>query len=508
MVTATFAHDTRTITLEREGAGTGRLVVETWQGEIGGPLDCGETCSGEYSVGGHLWAVGVPDFSSRFGSWPGCPGTSTIGICSIDITSDATLVGRFLLGRTWPGEGADQLLGLAPTGDGSLYMMGTFSEQLTFGNRTVTRGFSVPPYGFIVKLNAALEGVWAQRVSRATVRVAADPAGNAVTVTDYVPSTQLPNWMIQRHAAADGTRETMSGTGLVHLQALASDADGNIAVAGSLEGTSFSNGISITSAGQKDIVVGKLDAATWQWIWYRRFGSATYEQAHAVAIGPDGDVWVTGTSYGGGSAGGDVFDVGNAYTAFLARYDGATGDHVESRSLPASVATLGRAVRVTSAGNVQLVGILAGTANFGGGDLEAPPRGALFAVELDPLGQHVTSWATDIGGDDWPQIAFADDGTLAFASTFGSMLTLPAGTFDGGFEGDVLVGRLAAATGEYVWARDLGGASRDEDGAIAFDALDRLYLGGRFLGSGDFGSSLPDFDIVLVPHLAPAPTQP
>ena len=501
-VTASFGHDTRTVTLVRTGPGRGSLLVENWGAAVGEPLDCGDSCSGEFSVGGHLWVTAAPEYGSRAGRWSGCPIVSGIGTCFIDqVSDDMTVTGGLLLGKVWSGNSNDHVLRLAPTADGSLYMIGTFTAGLTFGNISVGGGPGTPPYGFIVKLNAALEGVWAQRISRAVALVTADPAGNAVTATDYIPSSQ--DWLVQRRAAAGGTTETMAGTGEVHLQAVASDGDGNIAVVGSLEGTSVSGGISISSAGGKDILIGVIDATTWSWIWYRRFGAASYEEAHAVAFGPDGDVWVAGTAYGGGTAGGEVFDVGDIYTAFVARYDGASGDHLESRPLSGSIGALGRAVRVTTAGNVQVVGVLYGTGNFGGDDLEAPLRGALFAVEVDPLGQHVASWATDIGGQDWPSIAFTDDGDVAFATTFGGVLTLPIGSFDSGTTFDMLVGRIDGATGDYEWARNAGGTGSEEEAhALAIDALGRFDLAGDFLGDGDFGVAMSR-DIVLVPDIRP-----
>lgn len=507
-VSATFEHDTRTVTLVRSGPGRGSLLVDNWGAEVGTPLDCGDVCSGEFSVGGHLWANVAPAFGSRAGGWSGCPSVAGTGTCYVDqLSEDLTLIGRFLLGYTWNGTGEDRSVGLATTADGGVYMIGTFTEQLTFGNRTLT-GIGTPPFSFIVRFDPALATLWAERVPRATSRVIADSAGNAVVASEYVPSASLAEWHVQRLAAGDAAREDASGVGVLHIRGLASAAGGDIAVAGTIEDTVVSQGRSITSAGETDIFVGVLDADTWEWVWFRRFGNATAEEAYAVAVGSDGDVWVVGTLYDTGTAGGDAFDVPAGYGAFVARYDAATGAHVESRALTASDSTLGRAVQVTQDGNLRVLGAFYGTANFGGSDLVAPAGGALFMVELDAAGEHVTSWANDIGGDYLPGIALAADGDVAFSRGLEGPITLPVGTFESAGVSDMLVGRLDGATGSYEWASSLGGESRDEPGAVAFDAIGRLFLAGSFSGDGDFGAHFGDFDIVLVPHLEPPPAQP
>jgi hypothetical protein len=507
-VAATFEHDTRTVTLVRSGPGRGSLVVENWGAEVGSPLDCGDSCSGQFSVGGHLWVNAAPAFGSRSGAWSGCPVVAGTGTCFIDqLSDDLTVVGRFILGSTWNGTGNDRSVGLATTADSGVYMIGTFTEQLTFGNRTLT-GTGTPPFSFIVKFDPTLTTRWAERVPRATSRVIPDSAGNAVVASEYVPSASFAEWHVQRLAAVDGTREDASGIGELHIHALASTAGGNIAVAGTMEDTVVSQGRSITSAGGQDIFVGVLDADTWEWIWFRRFGNGTAEAAYAVAVGTEGDVWVVGTLYDTGTAGGEAFDIPAGYGAFVARYDALTGNHVASWSLPGGDSTLGRAVQVMPGGNLRVLGAFYGTANFGGDDLVAPPGGGLFMVELDPAGQHVTSWGNDIGGDYLPGIALAADGDVAFTRGLQGTITLPIGTFESAGVSDMLVGRLDGATGSYEWASSLGGESRDEPGALAFDALGRLFLAGSFSGDGDFGAHFGDFDIVLVPHLEPPPLYP
>ncbi|WP_242516134.1 PE-PGRS family protein [Sorangium cellulosum] len=211
--------------------------------------------------------------------------------------------------------------------------------------------------------------------------------------------------------------------------AVATDASGNIVVAGELEGTiRFGTDPSseLTSAGLKDVFVAKLDAEG-NHLWSKRYGDALDQYATAVAVTGEGDIVVLGLADGSINFGEDP---GTAMTSdggsnvVLARLDG-NGNHLWSRRFGSESSWQRfRGLAVTDSA------IYAAGA-FGG------------RVEIDG---HVVESAVD------REIPGAGDGGGGDGGAGGGGAGEPV------YGIDALVARFDLATGGLVWARTLGAA--------------------------------------------------
>jgi hypothetical protein len=85
------------------------------------------------------------------------------------------------------------------------------------------------------------------------------------------------------------------GTGDDRAVAVATDAAGNVVLAGFFSDTIDFGGGPLVSAGSSDIFVVKLDAAG-NHLWSKRFGDSAQQEAHAVAIDAAGNVVLGGIS--------------------------------------------------------------------------------------------------------------------------------------------------------------------------------------------------------------------
>src|SRR5205814_370722 len=193
-----------------------------------------------------------------------------------------------------------------------------------------------------------------------------------------------------------------------HAMAVATDPSGNVAVAGSFEGTvDFGTG-PMTSSGFKDGVVAKCSAAGVP-LWAKSYGERNDdEEALGVAMDGSGNVVVTGyfkqtVDFGTGpltAAGGYLGDV------FVAKYS-ASGASLWVKQIGSSGFDKGTAVAVDGANNVLVTGFFNGTVDFGlgtvtggvdfgGGLLPDLGGGDMFVAKYSPRGAHL--WSKRFGG--------------------------------------------------------------------------------------------------------------
>ncbi|MBC7865495.1 MAG: SBBP repeat-containing protein, partial [Bacteroidia bacterium] len=194
--------------------------------------------------------------------------------------------------------------------------------------------------------------------------------------------------------------------------------------------------VNLTSAGFDDIFILKLDA-NGNFIWAKQMGGAQYDAAYGMTTDVAGNVYCTG--YFKGTA---DFDPG------AATYNLSPGAGLCDAFIS----------KTDSSGNFVWAKQIGGGATTG----SVNP----FGITLD-LGGNVYSTGQFAGQNDFDP----GNGTYNLTST-GS-----------GF--DIYVSKLDV-TGNFVWATKMGGTSIDCGRSLTIDALDNIYLTGRFAGTADF----------------------
>ena len=287
------------------------------------------------------------------------------------------------------------------------------------------------------------------------------------------------------------------------VTAVAVDASGNVYTAGFFNGTAdFDPGVgtsNLTSAGT-DVFISKLDSLG-NFVWAKKLGGISTDNADAVALDASGNVYTTG--YFTGTA---DFDPGvgtsNLTSAgiedvFISKLD-SLGNFVWARGLGGTATDRAYAVAVDASGNVHTTGEFQGTADFDPGDgisnLTSVANADVFISKLDSLGNFV--WAKRLGftGTDIAYAIALDAsgnvyttgyflGTVDFNPGVGISNLTSVGSFD------VFILKLDSL-GNFVWARGLGGTAVDRADAAAVDASGNVYTAGYFNGTVDFDPSV------------------
>lgn len=293
------------------------------------------------------------------------------------------------------------------------------------------------------------------------------------------------------------------GTSNDALYAIAVDAAGNIYSCGAFNGTAdFDPGPgtnNLTSWGQEDVFVTKLDAAG-NLLWVKQIGGTGREGSRSLALDPSGNVVVTGTFNGTAD-----FDPGAGITSlspvgswdiFVVKLN-SNGSFVWASAFGGTTEEdRGLGIATSASGDVYVTGSFKGTVDFNSSastfNLTADYIDA-FVLKLKADGSF--DWAKKMGG------IYTDMGNSITVDANGFVYT--TGIFRGlncdydpgsgtaylntYGDSDVFVLKLNSS-GNFIWVKQFTSGAYDYSvgNAIAADAAGNVYVTGAFKGATDY----------------------
>lgn len=228
--------------------------------------------------------------------------------------------------------------------------------------------------------------------------------------------------------------------------------------------------------------------------WARRMGSPNMEEAHAIAVDRNGNVYTTGWFNGPATFGSSPSFTGAGI--FITKFD-AAGNYIWAKTLGNTTDDRGRDITVDRHGNVYVTGFFQNTVDFdpGPGTYNLSSSGAddIFALKLDTDGNFI--WANKAGGggpfEEFGMGIKTDTAQNAYICGFFG----PTATFDTitlnvmGGNLDAFVAKLDTA-GHFAWAKVMGGPDLASNRAwgIGTDTSGHVYVTGGFGGTLSLGS--------------------
>jgi len=354
--------------------------------------------SGDFGFGitvdnaGNTYVTGFFNGTATFGSYS-LSGYGDIFVAKMDAN------GNWLWATQAGGGGTSGDFGFGITVDdaGNSYVIGSFHGTATFGF------YSLPSSGyediFVAKLNATGNWLWATQAGGTSndrgYGITIDDAGNSYVTggfqgtatfgSYYLTSSSIDifvakmdedgNWLWVTQA---GGTESSFGHGITI------DNEGNSYVTGYFRDTATFGSHSLTSNGNADIFVAKMDA-NGNWLWATQSGGGGYDEGNGITIDDTGNSYVTGTfdytaTFGSytlpcyGYA--DIIvakmdSIGNWIWATRAggTYDGYYGDS-------------GKGITIDDAGNSYVTGYFQGTAFFGYYSISGSGYEDIFVAKL------------------------------------------------------------------------------------------------------------------------------
>lgn len=289
----------------------------------------------------------------------------------------------------------------------------------------------------------------------------------------------------------------MGGKGAgVQCLSMTVDDSGNIYTTGAFDGTAdFDPGTGIynlTSAGEEDIFVCKLDASG-DFVWAKSMGGTEWDRGFSIAVDDSGNVYITGEFRDTAD-----FDPGaGIYNLISGGYDegfviklNPSGNLIWAKQIEASF----RSIAVDVSGNVYTTGFFRGTADFdpGAGTYTITPAGTInmFVSKLNTSGNFV--WAkcmagTSAGYCSGNSIAVDDSSNVYTTGSFGGTVDFDP---DSGIHNLVKLDHLTGASfvsklnasGSFVWVTQIGSAHYSDyyqGNSVAVDDHGNVYTTGE-----------------------------
>ncbi len=403
--------------------------------------------------------------------------------------------------------------------EGNIYITGYFQNTANFnpaGTANLTSAGSNDI--FLAKYDASGNYVWAKSMggtgSDIGNSVALDASGNAY-ITGHFAGTANFNPSGTANLISAGGEDIflakydasgnylwanqMGGTGNDVALSVALDAIGNAYITGYFQGTANFNPAgtaNLTSAGGNDIFLAKYDASG-NYVWANRMGGTGNDVGHSVALDASGNAYITGSF--NGTANFNPSGTANLTSAgsndiFLAKYD-ASGNYVWANRMGGTNADTGYSVALDASGNAYITGFFSGTANFnpaGTANLTSAGGADIFLAKYDASGNYV--WAKRMGGtgdDRGFSVALDASGNAYITGYFAGTANFnPSGTANLTSAGgaDIFLAKYDAS-GNYVWAKRMGGTGGDIGNSVALDPSGNAYITGYFNGTANFNPS-------------------
>ncbi|MFT5683551.1 MAG: hypothetical protein ACI8RZ_004483 [Myxococcota bacterium] len=275
----------------------------------------------------------------------------------------------------------------------------------------------------------------------------------------------------------------------ITLNAMATDSDGNILIAGSFSGTAdFDYGpgeYPVTATGGTDAFVARLSGAG-EILWVSTFGGKADDSALTVAGGSSGRAYVAGSfseSVTFIDKDGEVTASGNT-DAWMMQL-GASGDASWTATFGGKGATaMGLSITSDSGNDVTLAGAYSGSIALDSETTTASGDG-IFLAEHDLEGTQ--TWSLSLPGalsvgalvtdsSDGLLLGGTLSGSADFDSSSDSETTLTASGTDGFL-------CWLDSSGSFTDAALYGGSSDDTIDALALDPSDDIYVAGTFSGT-------------------------
>ncbi|MCB9637912.1 MAG: hypothetical protein H6727_03295 [Myxococcales bacterium] len=353
------------------------------------------------------------------------------------------------------GGSSEQTLGrdVAVDPNGNSYVVGDFSQQATFGSTTLqeTSDSSTPPSHrtvFVAKMDATGTWLWATK------------AGGVLNAT-------------------------ASGVVL--------DGNGSIYITGGFSGSATFGATTLTSVGDEDIFIAKLDSAG-NWLWAKQAGGSAADRGYSIATDGNHQVYVYGlfgTNSPNATATFGNVTFSSPARGFVAKLSDSGAWLWVKQAAGTFFSTLSGKpgdLYVTASGDVYLTTSFSGTFTMGSTTVNATGRGILVA-KMDAQGNWLwVKQTVGMGGSSGTGITVDAQGDAYLVGNFTQSVSFGSTTLTASSMSDYFVAKIDGS-GQWQWAIQSGNAVLSVLGLnVAVDANGMLFITGMTQGPLTFGT--------------------
>ncbi len=259
----------------------------------------------------------------------------------------------------------------------------------------------------------------------------------------------------------------------------------------------------------RDQSVGALFGTPGQAIWALQVGSDVRDYGNAIAVDGASNVIVAGEFSGQVTLGTTTLEAADGTDIFVAKISSTDGSVVWAKRFGGVENDTASDVAVDAADNIYVSGQFLGSVDFGGGAISSGTLADAFVLKLAPDGSYGWARKFGGNQFDGASTGIAVRGTnVVLATSFVGTIVVDSMNFMSAGSTDILVASLATSTGTSNWVKKFGGGLADTPRDVAIDSADNVIIVGKYAGTVNFGggamSTPGDFDDVLLLKLAGA----
>jgi hypothetical protein len=306
--------------------------------------------------------------------------------------------------------------------------------------------------------------------------------------TCRICSAQTPSWIWARSAG---------GVSNDYNNAVCSDANGNVYVTGTFQGSSITFGsytLNNTGTGALNIFVVKYDASG-NVLWAQGAGGTDNDWAYGICVDASGNVYVTGyfrspsITFGTITLNNTVI-AGGSRDIFITKFN-SVGSVLWAQSAGGSGDDMSNSICLDANNNVYITGTFGWDSNIAFGNDSLISKGAydIFIAKYDSSGNFI--WARNDGGtqeDGGLGICIDASNNIYITGYFQTLATFDIDTIHGIGNVSICIAKFDTS-GNNIWAKSAVGTLYDWNYGTSIAASgNSVYITGYFMYSVIFGS--------------------
>ena len=301
---------------------------------------------------------------------------------------------------------------IAVDANGNSYITGYFEGSATFGTTTLTSSGYYNIDIFVAKIDQNGNWLWANQAGGTDTDcgygIAVDANGNSYIIGVFAENATFGTTTLTSSGYEDifVAKLDINGNWLWAKQAggtsddygygIAVDANGNSYVTGYFYGSAIFGTTTLTSSGDKDIFVAKLDS-NGNWLWVKQAGGTIYDYGYEIAVDANGNSYVTGYFWSSATFGATTLTSSGQYDIFVAKMD-SNGNWLWAKQAGGTSSDRGYSIAVDDNGNSYVTGYFEESATFGTTTLMSSGSRDIF---ISKIGISVYQVLAPNGGEQW-----------------------------------------------------------------------------------------------------------
>ncbi len=279
------------------------------------------------------------------------------------------------------------------------------------------------------------------------------------------------------------------GNGFYEVCDIACDNNGNWYVIGYFEGTAWFDDIEVSADKDYNIFIAKVDGDG-NFLWVNTIAGTVgrYSRGASVAVGPSGNIFITGSFEDIAYFDDIQLDAGDHYSLFISELD-QEGNFLWVQTVSTGQ-TFANSITVDNTGNLYITGGFRGIVSFGDDQFESSMHDHwhvtdVFVSKLDCNGSFIwTNVGTGGGWDYGNDIEIDPAGNVYIAGYSNEYIMIDFGGFEVICPSNYIV--KLDADGNYIWVRSISD-SWEINTSICVDDEGNVYNIGHFDKVTDFG---------------------